>query len=147
MAKYRMRFETRVRRINGYDPTWRPSGGQKRRLPIVDWVACPYCGDQFNPILGFDGPADSQGRVRYCTPDCVEAMKAHLTQIPDNLIDYLLQVMPAARERCSSCGKLTVFTAGVADDEFYCSDNCHGRATALLIKPQPATPNIDGFDI
>lgn len=144
---YRMRPETRTRRVNGFDPTWRPTGGPRRRLLAVDWEPCPYCGDQFNPILGFDGPADDKGRVRYCTPDCVERMKAQQAEIPDSLIDYLLSIMPEAQDRCANCGRLKRFADGVTDDKFYCSDNCHGRGTALLVKVQPESVSIDGYDI
>lgn len=144
---YRMRDTTRERRVREYDPTWRPTGGPTRRLLAVDWVACPYCGDQFNPILGFDGPADDKGRVRYCTPDCVERMKAQQAEIPDSLIDYLLSVMPGAQDRCANCGRLKRYADGVADDKFYCSDNCHGQGTALLVKPESGAVNLDGFDI
>lgn len=36
------------------------------------WRACPYCGDQFNVALGFDGPNNGHGGTRYCSPRCVE---------------------------------------------------------------------------
>lgn len=144
---YRMRSETRTRRVNGFDPTWRPTGGPRRRLLAVDWESCPYCGKLCNPLLAFDGPEDDKGRTKYCRPDHVEAMKAQQAEIPDSLIDYLLSIMPEAQDRCANCGRLKRFADGVTDDKFYCSDNCHGRGTALLVKPESGAVNLDGYDV
>lgn len=142
--------QERDRRVRSIDLTFRASISEDEYQELAEaakWRACPYCGKLCNPLLAYDGPEDDKGRTKYCRPDHVEAMKAQQAEIPDSLIDYLLSIMPEAQDRCANCGRLKRFADGVADDKFYCSDNCHGRGTALLVKPESGAVNLDGFDV
>lgn len=68
--------QKRERQVRSIDLTFRASITEDEYGEMVEaakWRGCPYCGKEFNVSLGFNGPDNGHGGVRYCSPRCVDA--------------------------------------------------------------------------
>jgi hypothetical protein len=61
----------------------------------------------------------------------------------DDLLEYLMDIVPAASIECAGCPKqVAAQTTVLRNGQFYCSDICADIATAPVIKDQPAATKI-----
>jgi hypothetical protein len=65
-----------------------------------------------------------------------------------DFFEYLLEIVPDVEEPCAGCGKsVQLRVATIREMKVFCSDTCADRTLAILVKPQPAGVQIEGWDV
>ena len=66
----------------------------------------------------------------------------------DEMMAYLMEIVPAAKVECAGCGvKKDAVATVIRANKFYCSDECADRDNAILLKAQPKGVKIGCFDV